>query len=412
MLSNRLVYKRQRYHPIIRGWLEFGLIIESIVTKRIIMKLNKRILLVFVVGLLVLSSCKRTNQETETVIPTDTPDLSYPAPMITDSQMSGYPADIKEPTLEVAYPAPLITDTPPMEGSEFMELITEFTLDQPARLEWCTDQTCISVIGYDYMKVLTYPDFNELFSYEIGENEFLLDISPDGKTYATTNNNEDLLIRNWELTTENVIPTGTFFMGAEFSPDGSKIMVTSMDEWGALIFDVQSGDQIVKLTGFETAAPVYDVRFGQSNDYAIWISRATIQVSEISTNQLFPAIFHQDFIIGFDLNSEGTLLATSAAEVVNDEFLPTVFIYDFKSGELLHKFTTAKAVYGMNFSADNSKLALSLGNSISLYDLETQQVANQFVYQTEAISQVLFSPDGTILVSIGEGLNLKFFKLN
>jgi WD40 repeat protein len=292
-----------------------------------------------------------------------------------------------------------------------MELISELTLDQPARLEWCADQTCISVIGYDYLKVLSYPDFNELFSYEIGENEFLLDISPDGSTYATTNNNEDLLLRNWELKTENVIPTGTFFMSAEFSPDGSKIMVTSMDEWGALIFDMDTGAQIVKLTGFETAAPVYDVRFGQSNDYAIWISRATIQVSEISSNQLFPAIYHQDFIMGFDLNAEGTVLATSAAEAVNDEFMPTVFLYDFKSGELIQKFTTTKSVYGLQFSPDNLKLAFSLGNSISLYDLETQQVANQFVSETEAIAQVLFSPDGTILASIGEGLNLKFFKL-
>ncbi|MBW6474722.1 MAG: hypothetical protein K0B14_16465 [Anaerolineaceae bacterium] len=376
------------------------------------MKLNKRVLLIFFVGLLVLSSCKRTNQETETVTLTDTPDLSYPAPLQTDSQMSGYPADIKEPTLEIAYPAPIVTDTPPMEETEFMELITEFTLDQPARVEWCTDQTCISVIGYDYLKVLSYPDFNELFSYEIAENEFLLDISPDGKTFATTNNNEDLQLRNWDLDTEKFIPTSTFFMGAEFSPDGSKIIVTSIDEWGAPIFDIDTAAQMVKLTGFETAAPVYDVRFGQSNDYAIWIARGTIQVSEISTNQLFPAIYHQDFIIGFDLNAEGTLLATSAAEAVNNEFLPTVFLYDFKSGELTQKFTTAKAVYGMKFSPDNSKLALSLGNSISLYDLETQQVANQFVSETEAISQVFFSPDGTILVSAGEGLHLKFFQLN
>ena len=185
-----------------------------------------------------------------------------------------------------------------------------------------------------------------------------------------------------------------------------------MDEWGAPIFEIDTGEQMVKLTGFETAAPVYDVRFGQSNDYAIWIARGTIQVSEISTDQLFPAIYHQDFIIGFDMNPAGTLLATSASEAVNDEFMPTVFLYDFKSGELMQKFTTAKAVYGMKFSPDNSKLALSLGNSISLYDLATQQVVNQFVSESEAISQVLFSPDGTILVSNGEGLHLKFFQLN
>ncbi len=364
------------YHLIIWDWWVFWLgeyptktprplIIESIQTMRKIMIRNKRVLLVLIVGLLILTSCKTTNQETETVVLTDTPDLSYPAPIHTDSEMSGYPPVVKEPTLEISYPAPIITDTPPIEEPEFMELITEFTLDQAARLAWCSDQTCISVIGYDYLKVLSYPDFDELFSYDKAENEFILDISPDGSTYATTNNNEDLVLRNWEAGTEKVFPTGTFFMGAEFSPDGSKIIVTSIvtsgDGWVALIFDIKTGAQIAKLTGFETAAPVYDVRFGQSNDFAIWIARGTIQVSEISTNQLFPAIYHQDFIMGFDLNAEGTLLATSAAEAVNDEFMPTVFLYDFKSGELIQKFTTTKAVYGLQFSPDKSKLAFSLG---------------------------------------------------
>ena len=231
------------------------------------------------------------------------------------------------------------------------------------------------------------------------------------ETYAITTNNEDLVLRNWELLTEIVIPTKTFFMGAEFSPDGSIIIVTSMEEWGATIFDVEGGKQVAKLTGFETAAPVYDVRFGQSNDYAAWIARATIQVSEIATNQLLPAIYHQDFILGFDLNAEGTLLVTSAAEMVNDEYMPTVFIYDFKSGDLVQKFTTDQPVYAIEFSPDSSKLVLSLGTTISLYDIETQQLTNQIVSETEAISQIQFSPDGRLLLSSADGLHLNIFKL-
>ena len=375
------------------------------------MKLKKRILLVFVIALMILTSCNKTKQEPEPVIETNTPETSYPAPINTDSHTGGYPIEKTQPTVENVDPSPIPTDTSTIEFDEFMELISEFTLEEPARVAWCSDQTCIAIIGYDYLKVLSYPELEDLFSFVIGENETLLDVSPDGRTYAITTNNEDLILRNWDMLTEKIIPTETFFMSADFSPDGTKIMVTDMDEWGAPIFDVESGIQVAKLTGFETAAPVYDVRYCQSNDYAIWIARGTVQTSEISTNQLFPAIFHEDFILGFDLNAEGTYLVTSAAEMVNDEYLPTVFIYDFKSGELIQKFTTEKPVYDMEFSPDNSKLALSLGNSISLYDIKTKEIINQFVSETEAISQVLFSPDGTILMSSDDGLNVKFFKL-
>jgi WD40 repeat protein len=376
------------------------------------MKLKKNLLLVLIITLMMLTSCNETKQEPEPVIETNTPEISYPAPVITEPQTSGYPVEDPKPTLENVYPSPIQTDTPPVEENEFMELISDFSLDQPARVAWCSDQTCIAIIGYDYLKVLSYPEFEELFTYAMVENETLLDVSPNGRTYAITTNNEDLTLKNWELLTEKVIPTEIFFMSAEFSPDGTKIMVTNTEIWEALIFDVESGEQVAKLTGFETASPVYNVHFGQSNDYAIWIARGTVQTSDIATNQLFPAIFHEDFILGLDLNAAGTHLVTSAAEMVNDEYLPTIFIYNFKSGELIQKFNTEKPVYDIQFSPDNTRLVISLGNTISLYTIASQQIINQFISETEAISQVLFSPDGTLLMSSDDGLKLKIFKLN
>ena len=376
------------------------------------MRLKKRILMVLVIALMILAGCNKSKQEPGKVIQIDTPETSYPAPINTDQQATGYPVEKTEPTLDNVYPSPIQTGTPAIKDNEFMELISEYSLDQPARVAWCSDQTCIAIMGFDHLEILSYPEFEKLFSYTIDENESLLDISPDGKIYAITTNNEDLILRNWDLLTEQVIPTETFFMSAEFSPDGTKIMVTDSEVWEAPIFDVESGKQVTKLTGFETASPVYNVHFGQSNDYAIWVARGTVQTSEIATNQLYPAIFHEDFILGFDLNGAGTYLVTSAAAMVNDEYLPTIFIYDFKSGELIQNFNTQQPVYDIHFSPDNGSLVISLGDSISLYDIASQQLINQFISETETISQVLFSPDGTLLMSSDDGLNLKFFKLN
>lgn len=376
------------------------------------MRFKKFFLLGLVISLLTLAGCNRVKQEPGSLSKTDSPETSYPVQINTEPQATGYPIEKTEPTIDNVYPAPIQTDTPTIEENEYMQLISEFSLDQPARVSWCSDQTCIAIIGYDYLRVLSYPGFDELFNQEMLENESLLDVSPDGSIYAMTINNEELILRNWESLTEKVIPTESFFMSAEFSPDGTKIMVTNSEVWEAPIFDVESGEQVAKLTGFETAAPVYNVHFGQSNDYAVWIARGTVQTSEIATNQLFPAIFHEDFILGYDLNAAGTYLVTSAAEMVNDDYLPTVFIYDFKSGELFQKFTTEKPVYDIQFSPDDTNLAISLGDTISLYNLASQELINQFIPKSEAISQVLFSPDGTILMSSDDGLHLRFFKFN
>ena len=374
--------------------------------------MKKILFFIILTTTLILTSCNLPNQVEETPIIQEIPELSYPVPDTSLQVDNGYPSITKEPTLEMSYPAPESTVQASSQELSPLELVSEFTLENPGRIKWCADQSCLSIIGYDYFKLVSFPDFNELFSYNLIEGETFLDVSPDGKSFAITNDNKDIIIRNLETKSEEIIPTGISFMNGEYSPDGKRILVTKMDEWAAPVFDVENNQLITTLTGFETAAPIYDVRFGQSNDYAIWIARGTIQVSDIATNQLFPAIHHQDFITGFDMESSGTYLVTAAAESINNDYLPTIFIYDFKTGEVIHKFNTEKSIYALTFSPDGSKLAYSTGASISILNIESQDVFTHFVSENEAISQLIYSPDGTTLISIGEGINIKIFKLN
>jgi hypothetical protein len=47
-----------------------------------------------------------------------------------------------------------------------------------------------------------------------------------------------------------------------------------------------------------------------------------------------------------------------------------------------------------------------------MLDMNTFEVTNYFVSNDVAISQVLFSPDGMILVNSDEGLRFTFWRLN
>lgn len=370
-----------------------------------------KILTILIVGVLVLTACEKANQTPEPLTPTKSPGASATITTITETSEVNHPTKGPTPTSKAISTEPAISETTTSQISSPLELVNELSVDQPGKLKWCSDQTCVILSAYDSFSIYSYPQLELLHSQSFDEGEFLLDVSPDGETYAMTHNNEDIILKRWASENELVISTGTFFMGGEFSQDGNLFMISSQEQWAGLIFDVETGTLLSTITGFETAAPVYNIRFGQTNEFAIWFARATIQVSEIASNQLFPAIFHQDFVLDFDMNSDGTILATSASEAVGDEFLPTVFLYDFKTGDLVDKFNTNKAIYSLKFSPDNSQIAYSLGFSVAQYDLNTKQFSDLITNSAVAISQILYSPDGSLFVTSEEGSNFKFYNL-
>lgn len=370
--------------------------------------MNKKMSLpiLLLIGIVLLSSCKLTSNTPKGVNPTDTPTIASPSPMQVTTEVA-----VTETLTPTNTPEPTETNTPSPTATA-NSLINEFDLGYPAKVRWCSDQSCFSVDGNGVFKVLAYPDFNDLFSYTLAPDEISIDISPDDNIYVITKNNQDLIIRNWANSTEKTIATGTTFMYGEISPDGQKIMISSEDQWKALIYDLETGQLETTLTGFETAAPVYSVSFGQSNQYAIWVARATIQVSNIATNQIFPAMYHEDFITSKDMDSAATYLAVADFETVGNDYKPTLFIYNFKTGALLNKFHTDEAINAISISPDGTKIALSLRNSVSILDLNLQQFTPLSTPQGQEISNVLYSPNGDILLVTDFEGHLMFYSSN
>ena len=200
-------------------------------------------------------------------------------------------------------------------------------------------------------------------------------------------------------------------MSGDFSPDGSEIMLVHMDTWAASIYDVSSGELITKISGFETAAPVYNVQFSEDGKLAVWIARGTIQLSDISSNAMRPAIYHQDFISSFATSPNGKLLVTAAASTKNDAFVPFIFYYDAETSDVISDMEMQKSVYSMAFSPDSALLAVDSSGSVLIIDNTTFEEIYKFEAHPESINQIAFSPKGDILATTGSDQEVKFWSI-
>lgn len=349
-----------------------------------------------------------TNNPTDTA--TNSPEPDYPPPSETEILPTiAYPVpENSEPTVNIPT---ISTDVIDANNINKITLLKDLKTEAPVRLSWSLDQSSIALIGYDFFTVYSFPELEILFEYTYQSDEFLVDISPDGQTYATSFKDGTLIINNWRTKETRTINTGLQFMSGEFSPDGSQIMIVHMDEWAASIYDVVSGELLTKISGFETAAPVYNVQFSEDGKQAIWIARATIQLSDISNNTMRPAIFHQDFISSFATSPNGKLLVTAAGNTKNDAFVPFIFFYDTNTSDVLNSMEMQKSVYSMSFSPDSSLLAVDRSGSVLIIDLTTFEEVYTFEAHPESINQIAFSPDGNILATTGSDQKVKFWSI-
>ena len=377
---------------------------------------------IFFVFTILLSACgnPKTNEsgypppenDTNSQVPSPTEIAinNYPAPIMTEELPTpGYPASINTiPTVEISLDNSKVITS---DNINQLKLTNSLNVDEMVRVMWSIDQKTVSIIGYDHFYIYSFPELNKLFEYSNKPNEYLVDISPDGVSYATTANDGFLVINNWKTGEIRTIETGTLFMSGEFSPDGSEIMIAHLDEWAASIFNVYSGELMTTISGFETAAPIYNVRFSNDGRKAVWTARATIQLSDITSNKIAPAIYHQDFISSYTTSTDGSLLITSASKTVNDSFVPLVFFYNASTGDLINTFELSIPAYTMSISSESPLLAVNESDSVVIINTQTCNEVYRFAVHPENINQIVFSPLGDVLATTGSDQQVKFWSI-
>lgn len=284
--------------------------------------------------------------------------------------------------------------------------------NEPVRMKWSLDQNSFILIGYQSFWVYSFPQLKLLYKADFQPEEMLIDFSPNGEEYAVTFNQSSILIKNWKDNSIRKIQTDINFIYGEYSPDGSQIILDQAEVWAGDIYDVASGKKVVTLTGFETAAPVFSVSFGADGAHAIWQARATIQVSDIASNTLGSAIYHEDFLTSYALSPNGKILATSTDQMKGDQLIPQVFFYQPMSGEPLGSVELSIPAYSMDFSPDSTLLAAVDGTHLVIIDSRQMNEVARFSQDVDSINQVLFSPDGTMITTIGSDQLVRFWQVN
>ncbi len=165
--------------------------------------------------------------DTSPVLATNSPVPDYPPPSVTEIQpATAYPApDNKTPTANSTSINSAVINA---KNIDQLTLSSNLKAEAPVRLSWGLDQSTITLIGYDFFTVYSFPDLEILFEYTYQPDEFLVDISPDGQTYATSYKDGTLIFNNWQTKETRTIETGLQFMSGNFSPDGSEIMIVHM----------------------------------------------------------------------------------------------------------------------------------------------------------------------------------------
>jgi hypothetical protein len=190
-------------------------------------------------------------------------------------------------------------------------------------------------------------------------------------------------------------------LAASFSPDGLFLAINPREEMAIHVYDASSGQRTARLTGFETAAPVYTSQLAPGGKTALWISRATIQGHDIDTGTLGFRASSVDFVSAVAFHPNGGQVAVAAGS--------QLVIYSLPGGETLGETILSDGLYSLDYSPDGRLLAAAYGNSVQLWNAPTLEPVGQL---DSGASTLLagFSPDGRFLVSVQENNTLRVWR--
>ncbi|MEX2446830.1 MAG: WD40 repeat domain-containing protein [Dehalococcoidia bacterium] len=231
--------------------------------------------------------------------------------------------------------------------------------------------------------------------FQLSDTERILGMSSDGMI-ATTGADDSLvqIRRLYHTAIEQTLDPGGYTTAASFYGD-NRVALVSGEAIEVGLWNVGSGERVGELTGFETAAPVYNAVVSEDGAYAAWVSRATLQFSEVESGDFLERAQFEEFIGAYAFSPDDHTFASAVG--------PQVQTWDPATGESLQEFTASGLVSSVAFS-NAQPLLVTGGDGFAIWSLEDgEQVASYDAAQTGDVRLVSVSPRGDTLATIDTG---------
>jgi len=291
-------------------------------------------------------------------------------------------------------------------------IVQKVPISNPQRLDWTNDSQSFSVVtqttdsaGTELSGVTTLevPSLATRYVFSVKDGRISA-AAADGRTVA-------LISADWlsyslvDLEAGNtVIASGTpgfRIANVTFSPNLKYTAVTQAEAWEVVLYSFINNSEVRRLTGFETAAPVFDAGFSASPVWLLWYARGTAQLQDVESGTLGARFNHEDFLTSFTLSPDSTLLATAAGKTVNGTFSPVVILWDAAQGLELRTIVLSSSPYALSFSPNGRLLAVGVEDTLQIWRVSDGVLLGTFPGHQSTIALVKFSPDGKSIVTAG-----------
>jgi WD40 repeat protein len=362
--------------------------------------MSKKVIIRFIcIFCVVLLSACNLQEVTPPVEPSPTPETSFVIE----------PTAVVEPT-ELPTPEPVEISA---KNAPSLTVVNRSAVMNIQQLKWADDGSSLLISTQNMdtagtqsfgVTTLSSPDLQPKRIYSTQEGR-VADIASDGKKAVVVSLDMsglsviDLEAGNAALLT--ILPD-YLINSATFSPDSASLALSSADTWEVTQYAVPDGKVLRTLTGFETAAPVYYAGFTEAPQWMVWWARATLQIQDIESGAMGPALSHEDFVTAYASSRDGSMLASIASRVIGDEAVPTVSMWDAVQGAELTTLVLNEPALCLDFSPNGSLLAVGVGNTLQIWDVTTGSMIASLEGHAGAITKLAFSKDGRYIATAGQ----------
>jgi WD40 repeat protein len=222
-------------------------------------------------------------------------------------------------------------------------------------------------------------------------------LTPDGVSLVTLAGQRATV---WDLATGSETYSRADVQQVHVSPDGFRLAFESGVGFRVSIWDRRTRQDVRQLTGFETAAPLYGIRFSPDWSSMYWAARASMQFSEVGTGALGAFVPfswgefspHGDRIVVVE---DGWIYAT----------VGQAHLLDARSGATLAVLDhhTDSIIRAAAYSPDGRLIATGLGQTIKIWNASSGAELATLPPAGGSVHDLAFSPDQHLLLSMSEG---------